>query len=210
MLNDKLFFDSIRQSLFGSTMTQSQVDGINTLLDAVSPFSRPQQAYILATALHETARTMQPVEERGKGRGRTYGTWYVNSKGVRYAYRNGRRNSVYTYDEYPHLYYGRGHIQLTWLTNYRRAGQELHRLKLLDDPDALVRDPDLALRPDISAMILCLGMGQGWFTGRKLKHYINGREHDFYNARRIVNGTDKADLIASHARKFLAALELIS
>lgn len=204
----RAFFDAVRGSLFGGRLTQSQVDGLETLLVAVSPFALPQQAYILATAFHETAHTMQPVAEYGKGRGRAYGSWQTNSKGERYCWRNGSRKTVYTEAEYPHLYYGRGHVQLTWLDNYLRAGKALGAM--LDDAEQLARAPDLALRPDISAAILCLGMRDGWFTGKKLDDYINARQTDYVNARRIVNGTDKASLIAGCARQFQTALETMA
>src|SRR5262245_13651671 len=60
---------------------------------------RNQCAYILATAYHETAHTMQPIMELG-------GQAYLQSKPY-----------------YP--YVGRGYVQLTWLDNYKRASAEL-------------------------------------------------------------------------------------
>jgi hypothetical protein len=74
-----------------------------------------------------------------------------------------------------------------------------------------VANPDLALRPDLSARIMVLGMEQGWFTGRKLAGYAPrsaGRlGRDVYRRMRpIINGTDKADLIAAHADAFEDAL----
>ncbi|WP_304334843.1 hypothetical protein [Conchiformibius steedae] len=203
----RAFFDAVRGSLFNGKLSQSQVDGLETLLIAVSPFSLPQQAYILATAYHETAHTMQPIAEYGRGRFRPYGSWSTNSKGQLYGWRDSSRNSVYLRAEYPHLYFGRGYVQLTWLSNYLRAGKELGAM--LNDAEQLAREPDLALRPDISAAILCLGMQQGWFTGKKLDDYINARQTDYVGARRIVNGTDKAQLIAGYARQFQTALEKI-
>ncbi|MDR2062845.1 MAG: hypothetical protein LBQ29_15775, partial [Acinetobacter sp.] len=57
-------FDILRRT-FGK-LTQSQVDGINFLVSVLEEhqeLSLAQVAYILATAWHETAKTMQPVIE---------------------------------------------------------------------------------------------------------------------------------------------------
>jgi len=49
-------------------------------------------------------------------------------------------------------------------------------------------------------------MQRGWFTGRRLADYFNPTRGDWVNARRIINGTDKANLVASHAQAYYAAL----
>jgi hypothetical protein len=51
-----------------------------------------------------------------------------------------------------------------------------------------------------------IGMAEGWFTGKKLGNYITLDKSDFANARRIINGTDKASLIAGYARHYDALL----
>ena len=65
----------------------------------------------------------------------------------------------------------------------------------------LVNNPDLALNKTIAAKILVYGMYNGSFTGKKLLQYIDPSltYNDFFNARRIVNGLDKAQLINSYA-----------
>ncbi len=55
-------------------------------------------------------------------------------------------------------------------------------------------------QPDLAVKALVIGMQRGSFTGRKLSDYINGSSVDFVNARRIVNGLDKASTIASSAQ----------
>jgi hypothetical protein len=50
------------------------------------------------------------------------------------------------------------------------------------------------------------GMRNGIFTGKKLNTYINGTTCDYINARRIINGTDKASLIKGYAVNFEACL----
>jgi hypothetical protein len=49
-------------------------------------------------------------------------------------------------------------------------------------------------------------MAHGIYTGKKLSDYINADKCDFLNARRIVNGTDKAELIMGYAQRFFAEL----
>lgn len=203
-LANAAFFDHVREKLFAGSLNQSQVDGINALILAGVEQSLTMQkhAYVLATAFHETARTMQPVREYGRGAGRKYGTWQTNSVGVKYCPKNGGTAAdVYTQDECPHLFYGRGHVQLTWFDNYFYAGKKLG----VD----LIAKPDLALQTDISAKIIVLGMKEGWFTGKRLSDYINDHEDDYVNARRIVNGTDQADQIARYARIFETALNAV-
>jgi predicted chitinase len=89
-------------------------------------------------------------------------------------------------------------VQLTWQTNYEKAGK-------LTGED-LVQFPDKALEPPIAAKILVLGMNEGLFTGVGLPRYINATKCDFYNARRCVNGLDNAKDIAEYANSFLQAL----
>lgn len=97
---------------------------------------------------------------------------------------------------YP--YVGMGYVQLTWLENYKKASQKLG----VD----FVANPKLLLEPKYAAPILVLGMKEGWFTGKKLSDYISLYKSDFVNARRIVNGTDKAQEIAAIARDYDKAL----
>ena len=48
-------------------------------------------------------------------------------------------------------YRGRGYIQITGKNNYRRIGEELFLDGVIDDPDALVTNPDLLLDPKLAA-----------------------------------------------------------
>ena len=177
-----IFFAQIR-SLFGR-MSQSQVEGLNSLLDAVGGCLINEAAYMLATAYHETAHTMQPIEEYGKGRGRDYGKRLKMSRKP--------------YSDTLPLYYGRGYVQLTWYENYEKAGKKVG----VD----LLNEPGWALSAPIAAKIMREGMIEGWFTGKKLNDYVGLRTADYVSARRIINGMDKAQLIAGYAVVFELAL----
>lgn len=174
------FFDVVREPLFAGKLSASQVSGTEAILTEAAARRVPlaHLAYMLATAYHETARTMQPIAEYGRGKGRKYGV-----KG-----------------KYGQVPYGRGYVQLTWDPNYERADKELGL------GGALLRDFNLAMRQDIAAKIMFAGMAEGWFTGKKLSDYISDSKTDYVGARRIINGTDKAKTIAGYASTFEAAL----
>lgn len=182
-------------------LNQSQVDAFNFIvgeMDKDKSISYPQGAYILATIWHETARTMLPIAEYGKGKGRVYGTWYKNSKDQLYSFKDGSKTTVYLYDEYPHLYYGRGETQNTWFTNY----EKLSKVFGVD----FLRNPDLLLTQEWSTKVTLYSMKTGLYTGKKLSDYIYQSKKDYVGARRIINGTDKAQLIAGYAEMFEKAL----
>lgn len=186
----KYFFDNVRASLFHGSLSQSQVDGMTYILDLWEkhfPY-KPEThlAYCLATVFHETAETMRPIEEYGKGQGYSYGK---------------------PTGPYQQCYYGRGHVQLTWESNYKTATEKIIPYGLTGDLHA---NPELALHDETSCVILFDGMGDGWFTGKRLGDYFSDMVEDPFNARRIVNGTDKADLIASYYWKFKDALQPVA
>lgn len=95
---------------------------------------------------------------------------------------------------------GRGFVQITGRRNYEDWSKRLG----LD----LIGTPSLAEKPAIAARILVEGMVKGTFTGKKLQDYINSDGCDYEGARRVVNGTDRAKLIAGYAAGFEAALGL--
>jgi len=191
MPDTKEFYVEIRP-LFGGRLTQSQVDGIQAILKATTDAGITDDrktAYILATVFHETAKTMQPIAEFGKGAGHDYGKKLKMGGGP------GKRIPYTTPDE---LYYGRGYVQLTWYENYEIMGKLLH----ID----LLNDPDLALQPAIAAAILIKGMTKGSFTGVGLDKYFTNDSTDWVNARKIINGLDMAKTIAGYAKTFYKGL----
>jgi putative chitinase len=165
-------------------LTQRQVDTINAVLQTCKHWPRRWVAYALATAWHEAR--LEPIKELG---GVAYLSKYDTGRLAR------ALGNTPEADGDGVKYAGRGLVQLTGLTNYRRAGEYLG----LD----LVNHPDLALDLRNAAAILAWGMETGAFTGKKLADYLGA---DFYGARRIINGMDRADLVAGYAAKFDRAL----
>lgn len=184
-INRTRFYQKVRQDFFNGKLSQLQVEGFEAILNEWEEKGLTDLrwlSYMLATCYHETAKTMQPIEEYGKGKGRAYGR-PING----------------------HIYYGRGYCQLTWLKNYKTFADLLN----VD----LVNHPEMALDCDIATQILFEGMIKGLFTGRKLADYftpialIKQIDHDekcWINARKIINGLDKAELVAGYAKKFYA------
>lgn len=186
------FFAAIRSMFPGGKLNQGQVDGINAIMDAWGASGvrdDRQLAYVLATAFHETGCTMAPVRE-------TFATSDASAKQrLTKAWKSGKLKV--SKDYWSGGYFGRGFVQLTHEANYRKAGAKLG----ID----LVANPSLALEPGTAATILCRGMIEGWFTGKKLSDYI-ATKADYVSARKIVNGTDRAVAIAGYAETFEAAL----
>jgi hypothetical protein len=187
MINKKLFFDSVRDTLFKGELNQDQVRTMESFIDFYETYSGGAGrvininafAYLLATVYHETAKTFLPIAEYGKGKGLKYGTPDpVTGK----------------------TYYGRGYVQLTWAYNYKKLG-DMFGVDLLNNPE-------LAMSHPIAMKILFSGMNHGLFTGKKLGDYFNVHTRDYLGARRIINGTDKAEQIANYAILFNQALKL--
>jgi putative chitinase len=184
------FFAALRAGLLGPALSQAEVDGCNVILASCAGWPLSWTAYALATAYHETAHTMQPIVERG---GEAYFTRMYDCGGLRPAVA-ARLGNIEPGD--GSRFCGRGYVQLTGRANYLRAG--------------LVDDPDRALDASVAAQVLESGLREGWFTGRRLMDVLplGGRatRGRFVAARRVVNGTDRAGLIADYALRFQDAL----
>lgn len=125
---------------------------------------QPVQIAALATVAIETAHTFAPVREA---------YWLDNWHGHDWAEAWRRENFRY----WP--YYGRGFIQLTWESNYRRYGDAIG----ID----LVGQPDKALDPEISADNLAR-----YFVTHGGGPLIPAaaRRGDWREVRRLVQGAD--------------------
>lgn len=195
-MNHKAFFDYIRLPLFKGEISQAHVDGINTILEAwakVGDGEPRHLAYILATAHHETGRTFLPLKETGTATNPNPADSLVKQRLTK-AFNAGKLTWVKK-DYWSGGFFGRGYVQLTHKYGYEKAGKKLG----LD----LVSDPAKAMIPEIAALILIRGMQEGWFTGKKLADY----PFDFVASREIVNGKDRAVLIADYALNYLEAIK---
>lgn len=199
-INRKFFFDYIRNSLFDGKLNQSQANGLTLILDAWEPAMSNRDdrwlAYMLGTTHHETGRTMQPVRE-------TFAQTTAKAINIlESAWKAGRLPWVATpywrLDANGKSWLGRGLVQLTHKSNYQRIGQKLG----ID----LVTEPDAAMNPAVAVQIMLRGMTDGVFTGKKLSDFFTPGKGDWRNARKIINQLERADLVATYARNYYAAI----
>lgn len=214
-IDRKAFYDRVRDTLFGGTLTAGQVKGMEGILDAAEAagFTKgdePYIAYPLATAYHETGKIMMPVREG------FCKSDLCSRNAVAKLFREGKISRNYAL---PHAngnsYYGRGQVQLTHGENYKKAsgwvGEDLYA------------NPDLVLDPIISAKVLIHGMEIGAFRkNRAMNDYFEFGPPDYFNARDIINGDKNRRLgrkrrgqligesIASAARRFAGALKFVN
>lgn len=186
MILTKGGFDILKKELFNGSLSQSQVDGLNFLVKSCyeATMSYPETAYALATVYHECA-----VVVKGLGLFRTMRP--VKEAG----------SDAYLRSKKYWPYIGYGYVQLTWEINYRKVG------KLIGVD--LIAHPEKALEPDTAVKIMTGGMLNGWFTGvgfRRKRPVSRYDRNAYVKARAIINGTDKADLIADYAMIFEKAL----
>ncbi len=199
------FFAYARRAPFGGRLSQGQIDGMNALFRCWDSHKIPgpdnrHLAYILASVFHETGGRMVPVRE-------TFASTDAGAiAALDKAYKAGRLGQVsepyWRKDADKKSWFGRGDIQITHKVNYAKVGKRIG----VD----LVGNPSLALDVDISAEIAIVGMLEGLFTGKKLPDYFNLKKDDPVGARAIVNGRDKAKLIAGYHKSFFDALEAAS
>ncbi|MGY5793661.1 glycoside hydrolase family 19 protein len=190
------FFAALRRrtsGVFGTSLSQSQVDGINGILDAFATHGDGRDktvAYALATAYHETGARMVPVRE-GFAKDDASARRIIS-----------KREYGKPAGKYGHVYYGRGQVQLTWLKNYDTSSA--------DAAYDLVAYPDKMLDPVISARVMIKGLLDGRWNGagKGIATYLptNGTD-DLKNARRTVNVTDKWELIGGYYTAFLSAIK---
>lgn len=170
-------FDKGRNVLFTAGYTQAQTDSINAILrecNLQGVSLRTQIGYLLATAYHECYNPKTPNTRITPMR--EFG------------------GEAYLKDKKYYPYVGMGFSQLTWEENYKKESIRL-------DID-LINNPELMLQIPIAANSHVYCITNGTYTGAKLSKYVNANKTDFPNARRTVNGTDKAELIAGYASEF--------
>src|SRR5262245_39723174 len=120
-------------------------------------------AYLLATIKWETRQTFEPVKERRARQGVSPQQDKVYAAQQRY---------------WSSGFYGRGYVQITFQTNYQKAGSRLQGIvadvlangavtPLTIAPASFVEAPDLVLEPGIAYLIAARGMREGWFRSRR-------------------------------------------
>ena len=207
MLIKKAFFDFVRESLFSGSLSQTQVNGMEAVLDywGSNHADKPRSylAYILATAFIETAYTFKPIQERG---GNNYLKRMYDVTGSR---PDLARKYGNTEPGDGIKYAGKGLVQLTWKANYQ---QQSHKLGV-----DLVNHPELMLDLGTSVTVLVEGMLDGDFRGVKLGNYLSGGVDEsnlwqsFVLCRNVINANlDNADSYADAAMLFYNALKAAS
>ena len=183
-MNRAAFYKQLRKrnsGVFGTSLSQGQVDGCEAILDAGQGLPLAHLAHCLGEAYHETGGSMAPVRETNAKTDESaivrLENWWRSGK----AKKAGVRSPYWRKDADGKSWLGRGYVQLTHKTNYEKA-------RALTGVD-VVSNPAAAMRPKVAAQILCEGCRVGMFTGKKLADFDGqGVLYDHYNARAIVNG----------------------
>ena len=189
LIVDYVKFVTRYKRIFGEKLTESQIQGIGELLTLIraDTFINDLRwvAYMLASVKHECANTWKPIRERGSVE------YFIR----RYWTNEKIRQQLGNLSEQDAVRYrGRGYIQTTGRRNYIVLGSYL----TVD----LINNPLRLLEPTISYCAMSMGMRNGFYTTKRLADYINSTECDYVKARRIVNGNDKANIIADYAVRF--------
>lgn len=209
-INREFFFDQLQVSLYPSGLGAAAIDGHTAILDkweSESPAADDRWlAYMLATAYHETGTKMVPVEENLRYSASRLLVVFPSrfsslAEANKFAYQPEKiANRVYSSrlgngneasgDGWK--FRGRGLVQITGRTNYKKFGIEGTPDKALETPGALT--------------MLFKGMEKGLYTTHKLGDYFKGSTEDWVNARKIINGLDRAMDIAKYGRAYYAAI----
>lgn len=211
----KYFFDKVRKTPFGGTLTQLQVDHMQIVMDELEKDQEVMRhpwwiASVFATILLEVGTRMQPVRE---------GFAATNQGAINAVtdlYRRGKISVNYALpDPVTGLsYYGRGFVQTTHKANYLKSGT------ILGLGDLFVRQPDLLLRADYSARTMIAMMKAGGYRAGKSFMSTLGTgtptRTQLFNAREMINGDKNykrgahkvGDIFADYVAQFRAAIRI--
>lgn len=148
-------------------------------------------AYMLSTGFIEAYYYLKPVQLYSRvpeGGNKAY----FNKYDIAYAPKKAKElGNLYKGDGYT--FRGRGLVQLTGRANYRKLSTVVGK--------NLESQPDLACEFQYAVPIMIVGMKNGMFTGYKISDFINRTQMDYSRARRVINGSDKADIFAKNAKR---------
>lgn len=203
--------------MFGTSLSQSQVDGIEAIIDECQRVGADlgKTAYILATGYGETGGKMQPIRENlnysASQIAKHFGPHRRQGKSPQQLARNpqllgntvyggewGRVNLGNTEPGDGYRFRGWGIGQWTGRANTAKAARQTG----LD----LIRNPALLDDVRTNARLLVIWMLDGNATGRKLSDYVSGSKRLYRDARAVWGGVD-ADKYVGYARTFERALE---
>lgn len=153
-------------------------------------------SYHAATMRIEVGPGMNPSIREGFKKTDAEARAFVKRMGRSYA----REVVVNSNTGQTEVFYGRGACQLTHGYNYRKISKEF-------GIDAYT-NPDIVLEPVLSLRILIRGQNAGWFNGRGkgLQYYID--KGDMVEARRTINVTNRAQLVADWYEDFYKAFRM--
>jgi putative chitinase len=223
-MDRKKFFDTVRKTVFNGKLTGQQVAGMEAILDACDEYvvsDLKHRASMLATPMIETGGSFEPIVEslnykasalvpkfgkritqaQANKYGRIDGKQVANQEAIGNIIYGGEWGKKNLGNVTPNIGYrlrGRGLVQLTGERLYLLGG------KLIGED--LIANPDLACELKRAAKLLVVGERDGIFTGYDLSDFLGPNKNDWKNARRIVNGTDRADDLAVDSKKFYSAL----
>ena len=222
-MNRADFFTSLRRresGVFGTSLSQSQVQGVEAILDAGSDMPISWLAYTLATAYGETGRRMQPITENMNYSAKRLSEMAAGNKRWRDRLAGRFNEFAHNPQKLANLVYsdilgnggpetgdgwryrGHGLPQTTGKDNFRKVGH-IVGVDLVAHPERLLEMP-------IALEALLAGIRDGIYTGKRASDYLptvgHATREQFRQSRRIINGTFEADKYAGYAMAFQAAL----
>lgn len=228
-MDHRTFFNTVRHSLFGGSLSDSAVANAQIIIDmaAAHDATDKELAYMLATALHEVGTDLMPKREslnyhvnalvanfsrerisladaqrlgRKAGEGPVPVARQMQIANLIYGGEWGKVNLGNMKPGAGWLYRGGGFPQTTGARNFNEVGK-LVGVDLINHPERIVE-------PEIACMALVVCMIKGTYTRKKLADYRFPEQ--FYNARAIINNdvAKNGAAIARYAEEFLHALKL--
>ena len=187
-INKDIFFKEYKKNFNG--ILNKSVEGLSNLIELCN-FKKPfddvrQLAYFFATIKHETALSFKPIREYGNAN-YFIKRYFLNPIQRRWLNNKSSSDAV--------KYCGRGYAMITGRGNYERFAKYLN----ID----IINKPELCLTTEVAFEILVYGFKNGAFAqGHNIDYYINENKCNYLDARKIINGTDKKNLVAKYATKF--------